>query len=410
MKKNILFIHQNFPGQFKHLAPELAKNHNVHSLSMFDIEVNGVKHHKYIPYRNSSNKIHNLAIEFETKIIRAEACADMAYELKEEGFNPDLIIGHTGWGELLFLKEIWPDAKMLGYVEFHYNLDNSDIDFDLEHQKGDDNLFLRRKLVSRNTSGFSQYHDSDYLISPTHFQKSTFPDDIKHKIQVIHEGIDTSRFVPNSDMKLNIDGQNISKEDKIILFVNRNLEPYRGYHIFLKSLPLIQKKHPDALIFIVGGEGTSYGKKPPKGKTWKNIFLKDVENDLDMSKIFFTGYLPEHKSLTALMQVASVQVYLTYPFVLSWSLLESLSCGVLVIGSKTGPVEEVIEDKKSGLLVDFFDFKDIANKVNKVLDEPEKFSKLTKAARNEMIKKFDLNTVCLPKNIKFIEKILSEER
>ncbi len=410
MKKNILFVHQNFPGQYKHLAPELAKKYNVHSISMADSGVNGVKHHKYIPYRNSSKKIHELAIEFETKVLRAEACADLAHKLKNDGLIPDLIIGHAGWGELLLLKEVWPNAKMLTYVEFHYNLTNSDIDFDLDNQKGDDELYLRRKLIARNAFGFAQYNMSDYLITPTKFQKSTFPVAYQEKIKVIHEGIDTNKFTPSANMKLNIDGNNISKKDKIILFVNRNLEPYRGYHIFLRSLPLIQKKHPDALIFIVGGEGTSYGKDPPKGKTWKNIFLEEVKSKLDLSKIFFTGYLKEHKSLTALMQIATVQVYLTYPFVLSWSLLESLSCGCLVIGSNTGPVKEVIKDNKSGLLTDFFDFKEIANKVNKVLDEPNNFTKLTKVARDEIIKKYDLQTICLPKNVEFVENILSEDK
>ena len=316
MKKTILFVHQNFPGQFKHLAPALSGKYNIHSVSMIPSNIKGISHHIYSPYRESSMNIHRLAMEFETKIIRAEACADMAYKLKGEGFNPDLIIGHPGWGELLFLKEVWPNSKLLSYVEFHYNLYNSDIDFDKDHMLGEDQIFLRRKLIARNAPGFSQYISSDYLITPTEFQKSTFPEFVKEKITVIHEGIDTDVFTPNEKMTMTIDNVTLSRKDKIVLFVNRNLEPYRGYHIFLRSIPYIQKKHPDALILIVGAEGTSYGKKPPQGQTWKNIFLNEVKDQVDLSKIIFTGYLHEHKSLTALMQIASVQVYLSYPFYL----------------------------------------------------------------------------------------------
>ena len=408
MKKKILFVHQHFPGQYKHLAPALAEKYNVHSFSMFPNDIKGVKHHRYTPHQESSKNIHRLAVEFETKILRAEACADLAYKLKDEGFNPDLIIGHAGWGELLFIKEVWPNSKLLSYLEFHYKLYNSDIDFDKDHMVDEDKIFLRRKLISRNAAGFSQYSSSDYLITPTEFQKSTFPEFVKEKITVIHEGIDTDVFTPNEKMTMTVDNVTLSRKDKIILFVNRNLEPYRGYHIFLRSLPYIQKKHPDALILIVGADGTSYGKKPPQGQTWKNIFLNEVKDQVDLSKIIFTGYLLEHKSLTALMQMASVQVYLSYPFVVSWSLLESLSCGCLVIGSNTEPVSEIITDKKNGILTDFFDYKEIANKVNAVLDKPENYNKLTETARQHIIKNYDLKKVCLPKTIEFVENILSE--
>ncbi len=414
MSYNILFIHQHFPGQFKHIGPALAKDNNVHSLSMFDYNVEGVQNHKWTPKRGNGDNVHPLALEFETKVLRAEGCADKARELKNDGFTPDLVIGHTGWGELMYIKEVWPETKLLSYVEFHYNLINSDIDFDLEEQEGMDTTFLRRKLIGRNAVFFSQYENSDYLFSPTNFQKSTFPEHWQKKISVIHEGIDTDRFVPKPEAKFNITVDDLkksielSKESKVVLFVNRNLEPYRGYHIFMRSLEHIFKQHPDAYIIIVGGDETSYGKKPPKGQKWRKIFYNEVKDKIDSSRVIFTGYLPDHNALTSLMQVSTVQVYLTYPFVLSWSLLESLSCGLTVIASNTGPVNEVITDEQEGLLVDFFDHKGIAERVNKVLNDPVKFSYLGKNARNKMIKEYDLDTVCLPKTLKFIKEILEE--
>jgi len=409
MKKNILFVHQHFPAQFAHLAPELAKKHNVRSISLFDFESKGVKHHKYMPKKGTSETTHDLAREFEAKVIRAEGCADKAYELKDDGFTPDLIIGHHGWGELMYLNEVWPESKILSYLEFHYNLYNSDIDFDTEEQKGMNEVFLRRKLIGRNASFLSQYEISDYFLTPTEFQKSTFPKRVQKKIEVIHEGIDTNIFKPKDKTELKLNDYDLSKEKKIILFVNRNLEPYRGYHIFMRSLPKIFQEHPDALVVIVGGELTSYGKQPPKGKTWREIYYDEVKDSIDVDRVLFTGYLPDHKTLTALMQAATVQVYLTYPFVLSWSLLESLACELLVIASDTGPVQEVIKDGKNGILVDFFDYENIAKKVSEVLKDPKKFLHIGKNARKEIVKKYDLKNVCLPKSIELIEDILKDQ-
>ena len=417
MNKNILFVHQHFPGQFKHIASELSKENNVHSISLHDKYIEGVTHHKYYPSQGSSDTTHILAKEWEVKIIRGEGCANKAYELKNNGFNPDLIIGHPGWGELLFLKEVWPSTKILSYLEFHYSLYGFDIGFDDEEGEDLDEVFTRRKLILRNAAFLSQYDNSDYFITPTEFQKSSFPDKIKSKINVIHEGIDTNRFIPadnpeikvgvvNENAEMKVGGFDLTKEKKIILFVNRNLEPYRGYHIFMRSLPGIFKKHPDALVIIVGGESVSYGKKPEEGTTWRQKFFNEVKDNVDVSRVLYTGYLPDHRNLTKLMQLATVQVYLTYPFVLSWSLLESLSCGLLVIGSDTGPVREVITDGENGLLVDFFDHENISKKVNEVFTNPNQFESIRKNARKRMIENYDLEKICLPKTLELINDIL----
>ncbi len=407
MKKNLLFVHQHYPGQFKHLAPVLAKKHNVHSISLHDMQSEGVIHHQYRITKPTGEDTHDLAKEFEAKVLRGVACADKAYELKSAGFTPDLIIGHPGWGELLYLKEVWPDCKMLSYLEFHYELDDSDIDFDPEEQKGMDVTFLRRKLIGRNASFLMQYELSDYFITPTQFQKNTFPKRISNKINVIHEGIDTNKFKPNENIKIVIDNFNLHEEKKIILFVNRNLEPYRGYHIFMRSLPEIFKNHPDALVIIIGGEGVSYGKAPPKGQTWRQIFLDEVKDSINLSRVLFPGYI-KHENLTALMQIASVQVYLTYPFVLSWSLLESLACEQLVVASDTAPVKEVISNNENGFLVNFFDHQEISTKVNEILANPKKFQHIRKNARKKIIENFDLEKICLPRSLELIDKILKD--
>jgi len=425
-KKKVLFVHQNFPGQFKSIAPFLAftKKYDVHTLAWKkslkeEDYLNSMKdltHHQYEIRSGSSKNIHPLAIEFETKMIRADTVALKCYELKNNGFNPDLIIDHPGWGETLFIKEVWPDAKLLSFFEFYYNTSKSDIDFDLEEQqvKGYE---MSKKLIARNAPINLSYLTSDTIISPTEFQKSTAPIWLQNKINVIHDGIDTDLIKPGKkDASLEIKYKDISndkpistvisRQDKIITFVNRNLEPYRGYHSFMRALPTIQKTHPDAFILIIGGDQVSYGSIHPSGDSYKNVFLNEVKDSLiDTSKLIFLGKV-DYNIFLNIMDLSSVHIYLTYPFVLSWSMLEVMALEKVVVGSKTKPVQEVIIDNENGLLVDFFDTEEIANKVISVLSNPEKFNQIRKRARKTIIDHYDLRRVCLPKQLELIERIL----
>ncbi|NCW25036.1 MAG: glycosyltransferase, partial [Betaproteobacteria bacterium] len=191
--------------------------------------------------------------------------------------------------------------------------------------------------------------------------------------------------------------------------VNRNLEPYRGYHVFMRALPKILAARPRARALIVGGDGVSYGAKAPEGKTWKQIFLDEVKSSLDMQRVHFLGNLP-YPVFTQLLQVSSCHVYLTYPFVLSWSCIEALSTGCLVVGSDTGPVREVIENEVNGLLVDFFDHESIANAVTLALSDPGSFRGIRKRARETAKENYDLRSVCLPKQLAIIDSILAGRR
>ncbi len=425
-KKKVLFVHQNFPGQFKSIAPFLAftKKYDVHTLAWkkshkkedYLNSMRDLTHHQYEIRSGSSKNIHPLAIEFETKMIRADTVALKCYELKNTGFNPDLIIDHPGWGETLFIKEVWPDAKLLSFFEFYYNTSKSDIDFDLEEQQVQ-GYEMSKKLIARNAPINLSYLTSDTIISPTEFQKSTAPSWLQNKINVIHDGIDTDLIKPGKkDASIQIkykDVSNdklistvISRQDKIITFVNRNLEPYRGYHSFMRALPAIQKIHPDAFILIVGGDQVSYGSTHPSGDSYKNIFLNEVKDSLiDKSKLIFLGKV-DYNIFLNIMDLSSVHIYLTYPFVLSWSMLEVMALEKVVVGSKTKPVEEVIIDNENGLLVDFFDIEEIANRVISVLSNPEKFNQIRKRARKTIVDHYDLRRVCLPKQLELIERIL----
>ncbi len=411
-KKRILFVHQNFPGQFKSLAPELNKRKDLEvcSLSLKDTPFDDIKHYKYILDKENTDDVHFLAQEFETKMIRAYGAGLKCLEMKEKGFIPDLIVGHPGWGEIFLLKEIWPEVKILSYFEFYYHSTGSDVDFDPEekhHPTSDFDLFF--KLVARNAPTFMNYVQSDKLICPTEFQKSTAPVDFIDKIEVIHDGIDTSVIKPQKNAALTLGSNNkinLTKKDKIITFINRNLEPYRGYHIFMKSLPDILKKHPDAYVIIVGGNSVSYGAEPSDGRSYKDIYFDEVKDKInDLDRIKFVGQV-EYRTLIAILGITTVHVYFTYPFVLSWSTLESMAMETLIVASSTAPVTEVIEHNKNGILVDFFDIKGLSKTVIDVLNNPDKYAAIKKEARKTIIEKYDLNNVCLPKQIELVESLL----
>ncbi len=426
-KKKILFLHQNFPAQFKSLAPHLAlnKNYEIYSLSLkknrnkeeLDESLSSMEdivHYQYEITRGSTEDIHVLAAEFEAKMIRAEAVAKKCIDLKEGGLNPDLIINHPGWGEIYLLKDVWPEAKWLSYFEFYYNTKGSDIDFDLgeeNHPKPGFDLFA--KLRARNAPGMMSYLESDKLISPTEFQKSTAPNEFRKKIKVIHDGIDTNIIKPIKGISVEVEIKNqikltLTKKDKIVTFINRNLEPYRGYHSFMRSIPGIQKKHPDALFLIIGGDKVSYGAQSISGESYKNIYFNEVKDNLiDPNKLLFLGKI-EYDNLLKILSISSAHIYLTYPFVLSWSMLEAMALENIIIGSKTEPVEEIINHNKNGLLVDFFDINQISKTVNDVLSNPSKYQTIKKNARKTIISKYDLNKVCLPEQVKLVEGLLND--
>ncbi len=418
-KKNILFMHQNFPGQYRHLAPALNNNKNfeVSALSINKNDVPNIKQHFYSLSTGNNEKTHRLALEFEAKMIRAEAATLRCIELKKDGLNPNVIISHPGWGETLFIKEVWPEAKIMNYFEFYYNTSDSDVDFDkVDGLDVDKDFDMYSKLIARNQPLLMSYLESDALIAPTKFQASVAPEFIKKNIHVIHDGVDTNLLKPYKDAFVTMTKNEglaekeikLTKKDKIITFVNRTLEPYRGYHIFMRSLPKILEKHPDAYVLIIGGkEGVSYGANPPEGTTYKDMFFDEVKDDLKnhIDRIKFLGKV-DYKSLLSIFAISSAHIYLTYPFVLSWSMLEAMSMGCLIIGSKTEPVEEVINDGINGILVDFHDHEALSEKVNLALENQKDFDKIREKARETIVKGYDLKSVCLPKQVNLVESLL----
>lgn len=404
---NILFVHQNFPGQFKHLAPALvAEGHRVIAMAMrkdAPPSWDGIPVIAVHSRRGSSPGIHPWLTDFETKVIRGEAVFHAARKLRAKGFIPDVIVAHPGWGESLFLKEVWPEAKLGLYCEFHYQAQGADTGFDPEFAT--DGPAEACRLAMKNLNNLAHFQSMDAGLSPTHWQADGFPAAVRGRITVAHDGIDTEVLRPNADAVFQLpDGTTLTRKDEVITFVNRNLEPYRGCHVFLRALPALLKARPDARVVIVGGTGTSYGAKPPAGRTWKDIFVEEIRGEIDdaaWARVHFVGTLP-YAAFVAALQVSRVHVYLTYPFVLSWSLLESMACGCAIVASDTAPVKEVLQHGETARLVDFFDKEALVREIAMLSVDNSQRKFLGQRARELVLSRYDLRSICIAQQMAWV--------
>nr|WP_152826432.1 glycosyltransferase [Fertoeibacter niger] len=399
-----MFVHQNFPGQFLHLAPALqARGH--HCIALTD-EVNTRKSDtQTLRYRYKEvtldPAVARLGRNFTLMSDRGVVVARATMQLRQKGYIPDVVFGHSGWGETLFLKEVWPEARMLVYAEFYYSGRGQDVGFDPEF----DQPSFDQVMISQGRAahlGQAMLH-ADAGLSPTRWQASTYPPALRERISVIHDGVDTAAMAPNPAAAVTLpDGRVLRAGDEVLTFVNRNLEPYRGYHTFMRALPAVLAARPQAQVMIVGGNEVSYGRAAPDKKSWKDIYLAEVQDRLDLSRVHFLGKVP-YAVFTSLMQISRAHAYLTYPFVLSWSMLEAMSAGAHVIGSRTAPVQELITDGVNGTLVDFFDVPGWSAALIAALAEPARFLPLRTAARQTIVQNYDLRSTCLPRMLDFVE-------
>lgn len=404
----ILFVHQNFPGQFGRLAAALArsaKNSVVAMGNRDNVQIPGVTYVAYRPRRSPPLTVFP-AIQHLGNEVRQGLAARFAYEnLKQKGFDPEVIIAHPGWGEALMLREVWPTAKIISYMEYYYSSTNSDTDFDKSITKSE---VARQSTNLRNATSLFAFADSDRCVTPTNWQASLFPLPLRQNLMVLHEGIDTRRARPNAKATLQLpNGIALSRKDEVLTYVSRSLEPYRGFHVFLRMLPELLRRRPQLQVVIVGKEKPSYGQAPSGFASWRQKLLDEVDRS-DFDRVHFMNTVPYAVFLNVL-QISRVHTYLTYPFVLSWSLLEAMSCGCSIIGSKTGPVEEVITHDETGRLVDFFDLPGLADAIDELLDAPDARRRLGTSAR-QFVEKYDFISKSLPAYKQLIAEVVSSRR
>ncbi len=336
----------------------------------------------------------------EMLLRRGAAVAKSLKTLRDKGLHPDVIYGHPGWGEMLYVRDIFPDAKVVNYCEFYFNRRGQDYGFDDEFMParsddlsvGTENMVHALSLIASNLG-----------ISPTRWQHSRYPTELRSKIATVHDGVDTHLIkpAPSATVALPSSSLTLSSRDEVITFVSRNLEPYRGFHVFMRALPELLRHCPRAHVLIVGGDDVSYS-RPLRGRTYRQHFIEEVGDRLDLSRVHFLGRL-SYTDYLRVLQISTAHIYLTYPFVLSWSMLEAMAAGCVVVGSRTAPVEEVIENGCNGILVDFFDREHLIEAVIGVCANREAHSAMRSAARATVVSRYDLETVCLPRQVALLE-------
>ena len=404
---DVLFVHNNFPGQFGFIARALqARGHRCAAIGSHTAKgVQGVELRQWRLGRGTTEGIFPLAIRAEADLLRARAAAACALSLREAGFDPDLIIGHPGWGETLLLAEIFPRARTVLHGEFYYGAEGGDVGFDPEF--GALTTELRFRVRAKNLGLATAFVEADAIVCPTPYQAARFPHQLRDRISIIHEGVDTDAIRPDPTQRLTLaDGRVLDRATPVVTFVNRRFEPLRGYHVFMRALPRLMAEVPDVQVLMIGAaDGSGYGHAPPEGRTWKDVYLDELGDRIDRGRLHFTGPLPLDK-LHAAMRIGRAHIYLTYPFVLSWSLLEAMACGCMIIGSDTEPVRDAIVDGETGRLVDFFDIEGLADRMIAACRHPAEFEPLREAARRSVVERFDRARICEPAWLSLVDRFL----
>ena len=360
----VLFVHQNFPGQFLHMVRKLVGDPRHEVLFITEANANHIAGARKVIYRGPPGVDGAVASDLVSAMARASAVAEAAGRLKALGYRPDIVIGHHGWGELLDVRDVWPDVPVLGYFEFFYSTEGLDVGFDPEFPLPPHALAgVRAKnavnLLALTNPGVGQ--------TPTRFQHGTYPEWARARISVVPEGVDLDLCRPGEGARdLEVAGFRVSPGDELVTYVARDLEPYRGFHVLMRALPTLLRERPRLKVIIVGGDGVSYG-AALQGMSWRAYMLAET-GPMDPARVSFPGKI-DYAAFIGLLQRSDVHVYLTYPFVASWSLREAMACGCAIVASDTAPVREFVEDGVSGVLTPCLDPMRLAARVMEVLED-----------------------------------------
>jgi glycosyltransferase involved in cell wall biosynthesis len=398
----ILFAHSSFPAQFAHLAANLAADpaHDVAFISSTAARrIPGVRLRKITATRKASPSTHHYLQPQENAVLLGQAAFRECERLISEGFRPDVIYAHAGFGPGLFLKDVFPDVPLIGYFEWFYKGEHSDADFLTRHGLSAD---VRLRIRMRNAGILVELTQCDRGVCPTAFQRSQFPPEFQRKLVTLHDGVDTDFFKPvdSSGERPRLPVAGLPEDAVILTYTARGLEPYRGFPQFMQALALIQQRNHQVHAIIAGADRVFYSPSPPAGHTYKTLMLQRLPH-LDHRRLHFVDFL-DLDSYRSVLQASAVHVYLSVPFVLSWSLIEAMATGCAIVGSDTAPVREVLKDDVSGLLADFRNPEAIADRVTQILSNADLARRLGAAARRHAVNRFNLNAL-LPRQLDLLK-------
>ena len=396
----VLFLHNNFPAQFGDLARYLSgQGHDVSFGTRWEgTPPDWLRMVRFRPHREVGEQQHPYLRFLENAVLNGQALARTGWQMKERGYSPDLIVAHSGWGPGLYVRDVWPDAKYLGYFEWYYRPDGADTG-SLHPVTRDDGPRIR----TRNAAILLDLSECNWGLVPTEYQASQFPALLRRKLTVQHDGVDTERFAPQPGRRLQLPGLDLSHVDELVTYVARGMEPYRGFPQAMSAFAEVQKRRPRAHVVVVGQDRVAYGRALPDGDTWRKKMLRELE--LDGDRLHFTGLLPRNQYREVLL-ASSVHVYLTVPFVLSWSLIEAMSAGCFVVASDTAPVREVIRNGENGRLVDFFDTEGLAERICEALDRPDATAEVREGARRTAVERYAASKL-IPLRARLLEAVAS---
>ncbi|WP_428669176.1 glycosyltransferase [Reyranella sp.] len=406
---NVLFVHNGAPGRFAFLAAALRERGWTGALinGPTGTDLEGMASIRWRPSGPQQGSPRRLVRQAESQLVAGAGGAEAAMELRRNGFLPDLIVGHPSWGEMLFLREVFPDTPQIQVGEFYYRTQGANFNFDPEFSAPS----LEAAMVQQagNAAFALSFAQATRIVAPTPYQASTYPGVFQPLIRVVHEGVDTQAARPFPQTQLTLrDGTILDRSTPVITFINRRFEPLRGFHVFMRALPRFLSEVPDAHVLMVGADDPdTYGRPPPEG-SWKQRLLGEVGDRLDPARVHWVGPLP-YEQLLYVFAASWAHVYLTYPFALSWSLLDAMACGCLIIGSDTAPVRDVVRHEENGLLVPFFDVDALAAQLAEACRKPERFRRLRDNARATAVAEYDRATVCLPKWLDVVDEVLAEQ-
>jgi glycosyltransferase involved in cell wall biosynthesis len=407
---NILFVHQNYPGQYREIIAKLAATgeHKIVFLTQRK-QVPEVKDHAigiYKPVHQPKDDAWNYSRWFETACGNGVGAAQACLTLKKKGFTPDLVTGHANWGELLYVKDVWPKTVLIGFFEYYFIPKGGLVGFDPEYPEKPD---IAPRLFTNNAPTYLTYERCDAGVTPTQWQKSVHPPSLQEKLRVLHDGIRTDKLLPDHDSQYTVEfGEHkFSRGEEIVTYVARNFEPARGFHTMMRALPRIQKLRPNARIVMIGADDISYGMKLPKGKTFRGLLKEELGDSVDWSKVYFVGQIPYDK-LMAILRLSKCHIYLTAPFVLSWSSMEAMALEKTIITTNVAPVREVFEDGKTGFLIDYFKPNELADRVADVLAHKDNYRHIGVAARKKMVNEYDFLTKRFPAWQRYYNRFLPE--
>lgn len=407
----LLFVHQNMPGQYRELVQWLAKQgaHEIVFLTQREKAPNipGVRTVKYKTHHKASKDAYGLSKTWETAAGNGFGAVTALREILAGGFAPDIVIGHVGWGEMSFFREALPETPIMGFFEYFYSVRGGPVGFDPDDKVSDHAPYI---MHGNNVVPLVNIEVVDVAHSPTWWQRNRFPPSFHNKIYVCHDGIRTDKLLPNPKASVSLGriDRPLTAQDEVVTFMARNLETTRGFHQFMRALPLIQKSRPNARVLVIGGNETSYGGKSKHPGGLRGQMEAEVGHLLNWDRLHFLGQVP-YENYQQIIQISTCHIYLTMPFVVSWSLLESMSMEATIVASDVAPVREVMEHGKTGLLVDFFDPEALAAQVAEVLERRGDFAHLGTAARQHVVDNYDFLSVCLPEHIRQINALVPEE-